>query len=192
MEEGKDGLPVISFATPALFRDWLDRHQETPGLWLKLAKKASGQDSVSYSEALDIALCFGWIDGQTGRYDEEWTLRRFTPRRARSKWSQINCKRVEALVAAGLMEPRGKKEVDEAQADGRWDAAYAGSRTIEIPPDFKKALAANPVAKAFFATISAQNRYAILFRIHDAKKPATRVARIERFVAMLQEGKTLH
>ncbi|MDB6077637.1 MAG: hypothetical protein JWO82_1384 [Akkermansiaceae bacterium] len=188
----KDGLPILAFTAAAGFRNWLSAGQEATGMWLKLGRKGSGHESVTYAEALDAALCFGWIDGQAGKLDADWTLRRFTPRTRRSKWSQINCKRVEELSREGLMEPRGLQEVEAAKADGRWAAAYASSRNIGVPEDLAAALREAPVAAEFFAGISAQNRYAILYRIQDAKKPETRLRRIVKFVAMLAEGKTLH
>jgi uncharacterized protein YdeI (YjbR/CyaY-like superfamily) len=188
----KDGLPIVAFAGAADFQAWLERHRDRPGAWLKLARKGSGIASVTYAAALDIALCYGWIDGQTGKLDDAWTLRRFTPRRSRSRWSQINCKRAEELAAEGKMQARGLREMDAAKSDGRWDAAYAPARTITAPEDFLEALKAHPEAQRFFEQISAQNRYAVLYRIQDAKKPETRVRRIGKFVAMLQEGKTLH
>src|SRR6185503_17685626 len=137
-------------------------------LWLKIAKKGTGAKSVTYAEALDVALCFGWIDGQKARYDDTWFLQRFTSRRARSPWSQINCDKVAQLLETGLMEPAGLEQVEWAKADGRCDDAYRGSRSITVPDDFQAALDANPAARDAFATISRANRYAFLYRIHDA------------------------
>ena len=185
--------PVVPFATAADWEAWLDEHHaDTPGVWLKIARKATGIATVTHAEALDVALCFGWIDGQRNAFDEQWFLQKFTPRRARSRWSKINCGKVETLIAEGRMRPAGQREIDRAKADGRWDAAYASSSTIEVPEDFQAALAADEAADAFFATLNSANRYAILYRIHDAKRPETRARRIAQFVDMLAEGRTLH
>jgi len=189
----KDGLPILPFESAADWELWLvGNHADAPGLWLQIAKKASGMPTVTYSEALDVALCFGWIDGQKASYDDTYFLQRFTPRRARSKWSKINVERVAQLEAGGRMRPAGQTQVDRARADGRWEAAYGGSATITVPDDLQQALDANPPAKAFFATISKGNRYAILYRVHDAKRPQTRAQRIADFVEMLAEGRTIH
>jgi uncharacterized protein YdeI (YjbR/CyaY-like superfamily) len=189
----KAELPTLAFPSQADFERWLDEHHaESDGIWLKLAKKGSGIASVVYSEAVGVALCHGWIDGQVKALDADWYLQRFTPRRARSRWSQINRDKVAALTAAGRMRPAGLAEVQRAKADGRWDAAYAGPASIGVPDDLQAALDANDAARAFFATLTGSNRYAILYRIHDAKRPETRARRIERFVAMLAEGQTLH
>jgi uncharacterized protein YdeI (YjbR/CyaY-like superfamily) len=189
----KRDLPTRAFRSATEFRAWLHReHDRSDGLWLKIAKKGTGAKSVTYAEALDVALCFGWIDGQKARYDDTWFLQRFTPRRARSPWSQINCDKVAQLLETGLMEPAGLEQVERAKADGRWDAAYRGSRSITVPDDFQAALDANPAARDAFATISRANRYAFLYRIHDAKRPQTRASRIEKFISMLAAGETLH
>lgn len=191
--KAKQELPVVPFASEQAWEKWLDTHHaDAPGVWLKLAKLDSGIPSVTYAQALDVALCYGWIDGQKGAFDDEYWLQRFTPRGARSKWSKINCGKVDALIAAGRMKPTGLREVEAARADGRWEAAYAGAKTIIVPEDLLRALDANPKAKAFFATLKSANRYAILFRLHEAKKPETRVRRLEKFVAMLEAGETLH
>jgi uncharacterized protein YdeI (YjbR/CyaY-like superfamily) len=188
-----DDLPVLPFPSQAEWESWLEEnHADAAGLWLKIAKKASGIETVTHAEALDAALCFGWIDGQRGRLDDEWFLQRFTPRRARSRWSQINREKVERLIADGRMRPAGLREIERAKADGRWDAAYASQSTIEVPDDLQQALDANPAAKEFFATLSGSNRYAVLYRIHDAKRAETRTRRIEKFVAMLARGETIH
>jgi uncharacterized protein YdeI (YjbR/CyaY-like superfamily) len=189
----KQGLPVIAFATPAKWEEWLQEHHETSkGLWLKIAKKGSGTVTANYAEALDVALCYGWIDGQKGALDETYFLQRFTPRGPRSKWSKINVDKVAALTAAKKMRPAGLAEVEKAKADGRWEAAYEGQRTITVPEDLQKELDANPKAAAFFKTLSSVNRYAILYRIQDAKKPETRARRIEEFLGMLERGETVH
>jgi uncharacterized protein YdeI (YjbR/CyaY-like superfamily) len=192
VEVGKDGLPVRTFTTVAALERWLERNMDGPGLWVKLAKTDSNQRSISRAEALDTALCFGWIDSQGASYDEEWWLQRFTPRRPRGRWSKINCAKVEALTAAGRMRPEGQAEIDAAKADGRWDAAYAGQRTAEVPPDLQTALDQSPSAAAFFATLSSVNRYAILFRIGSVKRPETRARKIAQYVEMLEAGQTIH
>jgi uncharacterized protein YdeI (YjbR/CyaY-like superfamily) len=186
-------LPVIAFASGQAWEAWLrDEHAHSPGIWLKIAKQASGIATVTYSEALDIALCFGWIDGQKGAADSDFWLQRFTPRTARSKWSKANCTRAESLIVSGRMQPAGQAEVDRAREDGRWDAAYDGSRTATVPEDLQSALNANPAAAAFFAELDRTNRYAVLYRVQDAKRPETRAKRIDNFVTMLAEGRKLH
>ncbi|RKG66688.1 YdeI/OmpD-associated family protein [Corallococcus terminator] len=191
--KAKQELPIVPFASEKAFEQWLAKHHaDAPGVWLKFAKKLSGIASVTYAQAVDVALCYGWIDGQAKPVDDTHWIQRFTPRRARSRWSKINCGKVDALVAAGRMRPAGLREVDAARADGRWDAAYASPSAIAVPEDLLSALDANPKAKAFFATLKGSNRYAILYRIHDAKKPETRARRLEKFVAMLEAGETIH
>src|SRR5919201_4350186 len=157
-----------------------------------MAKKASGIPSVAYPEVLDTALCFGWIDGRRNALDDTYFLQRFTPRRARSRWSRINREKAEALIAAGRMRPAGLAEVERAKADGRWDAAYEGQASIAVPDDLQRELDARPAAKAFYAKLSSQNRYAILYRLQDAKRPETRARRLATFVAMLERGETLY
>jgi uncharacterized protein YdeI (YjbR/CyaY-like superfamily) len=157
-----------------------------------MAKKGAAIESVHYPEVLESALCFGWIDGRREALDGQYFLQRFTPRRARSRWSRINRDKAERLIADGRMRAAGLAEVQRAQADGRWDAAYAGQRSITIPEDLQRELDARPDAKAFFAELSSQNRYAILYRLHDAKRPETRARRLAQFVAMLEAGETLH
>ena len=189
----KDDLPVIAFASREEFAAWLDEHHERPdGLWIKFAKKASGIPTVVYAEALEVALCHGWIDGQVAKFDDRHYLQRFTPRRARSKWSKINRDRATALIESGAMKPAGLAEVERAKADGRWDAAYDAPSRATVPDDLQRALDANPAAAEFFATLSGSNRYAVLYRIQDAKRPETRARRIEKFVAMLARGEKLH
>ena len=186
-------LPIALFETSKDWERWLsENHAEPVGLWLKIAKKAAGKRSVSYSEALDVALCHGWIDGQKQSYDAEYFLQKFTPRRPKSIWSKTNVENVARLEAAGLMQAGGLAAVEAAQADGRWDLAYDSSRTIEVPEDFQAALDENPKAKAFFATLNKTNAYAALWRIQTAKKLETRRARIVRLVAMLEAGEKLH
>jgi uncharacterized protein YdeI (YjbR/CyaY-like superfamily) len=186
-------LPVLSFPSRAAFEEWLaDNHGSAPGLWLKIARKGSGRTTVDYAEALEVALCHGWIDGQKGRHDGEFWLQRFTPRGPRSRWSRINRDKAEALVASGAMRPAGQAQIDAARADGRWDAAYAGQKSATVPDDLAAALAANPAAQAFFGTLDGPNRYAVLYRVEDAKRPETRARRVAQYVEMLAEGRTLH
>jgi uncharacterized protein YdeI (YjbR/CyaY-like superfamily) len=188
-----DDLPIMSFTSQDEWEIWLaDQHETASGLWLKIAKKDADVRTVSYPEAIAVALCFGWIDGQKRAFDDAHWLQRFTPRRPRSRWSRINRDKVQELIDSGRMRPAGLREVELAQADGRWEAAYAGQRTITIPPDLAEALAANDAARAFFETLSSANRYAILYRVNDAKRAETRARRIATYVAMLADGKTLH
>jgi uncharacterized protein YdeI (YjbR/CyaY-like superfamily) len=188
-----DDLPVLLFASPGVLEAWLDdNHAESQGLWLKIAKKGSGVASVTYAEALELALCFGWIDSQKRGFDEKHFLQRFTPRRPRGKWSRINRAKAEALIAAGAMRPSGLAEVEAAKADGRWDAAYAGQRTAEVPADLQLELDGNEAAREFFASLDSANRYAILYRLEDAKKPETRERRLRKFVGMLERGEKIH
>ncbi len=185
--------PVLPFPSAEAWTKWLEEHHGEPdGVWLKIAKKASGVDTVTHAEALDVAIAFGWIDGQRKALDETWFLQRFTPRRARSKWSKINRTKATELIERGEMRPSGLAEVERAKADGRWDAAYDSHRTATVPPDLQQALDANPKAREFFATLNSQNRYAILYRVGDAKRPETRARRIAQFVEMLADGKTLY
>jgi len=189
----KTDLPTVSFSSPQAWRAWLAcEHASSGGVWLKLAKAGSGIASVSYAEALEVALCYGWIDGQKRGLDDDHWLQRFTPRKPRSRWSRINRDKATALIERGEMQPAGLREVEAAQADGRWDAAYEGQRTATVPEDLQHALDANPGAAAFFATLDSANRYAILYRVQDAKKPETRIRRIEQYVAMLAAGEKLH
>ena len=188
-----DDLPILAFESATAWEAWLaEQHATAPGVWLKLAKRGSGQASVTYAEALDVALAYGWIDGQKGRSDAAWWLQRFTPRRPSSRWSRVNRDKALALIEAGRMQPAGMREVERARADGRWDAAYASQRTMTVPDDLRAALDANPAASAFFATLDGANRYAVLYRVQDAKRPETRARRIEKYVAMLAAGEKLH
>ena len=181
--------PVIAFESQAAWEAWLAaNHTTSSGVWIKIAKKSSGIPTVTHAEALEGALCYGWIDGQRNKFDDVWFLQRFTPRRARSNWSKVNCGKAEKLIEEGRMRPAGLREVERARADGRWDAAYDAPSQATVPPDLQQALDENPAAAAFFATLNSQNRFAILYRIQDAKKPETRLRRIEKFVAMLNEG----
>lgn len=188
-----DALPTLAFATQQEWEAWLDvHHADTPGLWLKIAKKEAGERSVTYAEALEGALCYGWIDGQKAALDERHWLQKFTPRRPRSVWSKVNRAKAEALIAAGRMRPAGLRQVELAQADGRWDAAYDGQSTVAVPADLQRALDDNPDAMAFFNTLDRVNRYAILYRIQTAKKPDTRAARIQKFVGLLSRQEKIH
>ena len=182
----------MRFASAADYEEWLEReHASSDGIWVEFAKKGNPTPSVTYLEAVEVALCFGWIDGQVKRSEEDgWYRQRFTPRRRRSKWSEINVGRAEALIAAGRMRPAGLAEVERAKADGRWDEAYASPSRMTVPDDLRRALDANPRAAENFAKLNATNRYAILYQVHDAKRPETRARRIERFVAMLERGET--
>ncbi|MGH6615574.1 YdeI/OmpD-associated family protein [Sphingomonas sp.] len=193
METGRAGLPILPFADAAAWEAWLGAQpRDCKGVWLKFAKAGTGVPSVSKAQAIDGALIHGWIDGQLNPFDHHWWLVRFTPRKARSKWSENNRLRATELIAAGRIAPAGQAEIDAAKADGRWDAAYASQSTIEVPDDLIAAFDAEPAARAFFDTLTGANRYAILYRIHDAKKPETRAARIAKFVSMCARGETLH
>lgn len=184
---------IRSFESATAFEAWLaDEHERSDGIWLCFAKKGSGIASVTYAEAVDLALCYGWIDGQAKSLDESRYLQRFTPRRARSKWSKINCDKVERLVREGRMKPRGLAEVERAKADGRWDAAYDSPKTATVPDDLAAALAQSPQAEARFATLDSTNRYAMLYGLQDAKRPETRARRIAKYVAMLEAGELLY
>jgi uncharacterized protein YdeI (YjbR/CyaY-like superfamily) len=184
--------PVLFFATPADLEAWLDEHgEESDGIWLKFAKKGSGIRSVVYAEAVEVALCHGWIDGQAKRLDEERYLQRFTPRRPRSKWSRINREKAERLIAEGRMRPAGLREIERAREDGRWDDAYDPPTTATVPDDFQQALDAEPAARKFFETLGSTKRYSFLYRIADAKRPETRARRIAEYVELLAGGKTL-
>ena len=186
-------IPIVPFADQVAWNKWLDKHHTTSvGIWIRIAKKGSGIPSVSHPEALDVALCYGWIDSQRKGYDEKTFIQKFTPRGARSIWSVINRNKAVALLESGKMMPAGISEMERAKKDGRWDAAYASQATIEIPPDLQAALDAKPRAARFFATLTSQNRYAILFRVHNAKRAETRARRIADFVAMLERHETIH
>ena len=185
-------LPIEHFMDAAAWERWLEEHPGSTGVWLKIAKKDSGIVSVNYAQALDVALCHGWIDGQKKGLDAQFFLQRFTPRRPRSLWSKINIGHVERLTAAGRMASAGQREVDAAKADGRWQAAYAGSSLMEVPAELAAALARNRKAKAFFETLDKTNRYSFCWRVHTARKPETRTARAAKFVKMLAKGEKIH
>ncbi|MEF2977934.1 YdeI/OmpD-associated family protein [Subtercola sp. YIM 133946] len=184
---------ILYCATAEAWAEWLAaNHDSSPGIRLAIAKKGGDHPSVSYAEALDEALCYGWIDGQKGSLDAHHFLQNFGPRRPQSLWSKINVEKASALVAAGRMRAAGAAEIERAKANGRWAAAYAGSKTIEVPDDLAAALAGNPPAAAFFATLTSQNRYAVLFRINNVKRAETRARKIAEFVAMLSRGETIY
>ena len=193
MTEVRSGLRMVGFADQREFEDWLaGQPPDAAGLWIKFAKKGTGKASLSKAEAIDAALCHGWIDGQLDKYDDAYWLVRFTPRKPRSKWSEINRTRALQLIRAGQMRETGLAQVNAARADGRWDAAYAPASTAEVPPDLQEALDHFPRAAVFFATLTGPNRYAILYRIGAVKKPETRARKITNYIAMLERGETIH
>jgi uncharacterized protein YdeI (YjbR/CyaY-like superfamily) len=185
-------LPTQPFTDQRAFAQWLARNHAQPGLWIKMAKAASGIPSINYAQALEVALCWGWIDGQSRRIDDRWFVQKFTPRARRSIWSKINCQKATALISAGKMKPPGLAEVERAKQDGRWARAYDSPSRATVPEDFTAALAASGSASAFFATLDSRNRYAILFRLQTAKKPETRARRIADFVRMLARKEKLY
>jgi uncharacterized protein YdeI (YjbR/CyaY-like superfamily) len=189
----KPDLPVVSPPTRDAWAGWLsDHHADADGVWLRIERKGAGPAALTHPEALEVAIAYGWIDGTRKRLDDRHYLQRFTPRRPRSRWSQINRDKALELIERGTMTPAGLAEVERAKADGRWDAAYAGQRTMAVPDDLLVELERNPAAAQLFARLDSRNRYAILYRIDDAKKPETRARRIEKFVAMLNEGRTIY
>ena len=186
-------LEIMLFNSEQDWEQWLEEHHTTsPGTWLKIAKKEAGKESVSYQEALTVALCFGWIDGQKNKFDNEYWLQKFTPRRPRSPWSAINRDKATQLIEQSKMREAGLREVERARQDGRWDTAYASQSKATVPDDLQAALDQNEAAKAFFEQLNSVNRYAILYRIQSAKKPETRQKRIAQFVEMLAEKKKLY
>jgi uncharacterized protein YdeI (YjbR/CyaY-like superfamily) len=186
-------LPTVEFASRGEWESWLaEEHARSAGVWLKLAKKNSKAETVSRSDALEVALCYGWIDGRANSLDEDYWLQSFTPRTARSKWSKINREKARELIDTGAMKPAGLREIERAKADGRWEAAYDSPSTATVPDDLERELAKNEKAREVFATLDSRNRYAILYRIQDAKKPETRARRIAKYVAMLGEGKKIY
>jgi len=186
-------VPEVGFATAAEWTAWLaEHHERSPGVRLRIAKKGTGVESVTHAQALEAALAHGWIDGRANRVNETWFAQWFGPRRRGSRWSAINRRTAERLIAEGAMTPAGLRAVEEARANGNWDVAYAGPRSITVPDDLQAELDRRPDAARMFAALSGQNRYAILYRIQDAKRPETRTRRIEKFVAMLEAGETIH
>ncbi|KAB2729211.1 YdeI/OmpD-associated family protein [Brucella intermedia] len=193
MTELRSGLPIVSFADQIALESWLaEQPSDSKGAWVRFRKKGSSIASVTKAQAIDSALCYGWIDGQLDKYDADSWLVRFTPRRPRSKWSDENRKRALELISAGRMQASGRLEIDKAMADGRWEAAYAPASKAEVPSDLQTALDANPKAAAFFATLTGANRYAILYRIGAVKKAETRARKIGDLVGMLERGETIH
>jgi uncharacterized protein YdeI (YjbR/CyaY-like superfamily) len=192
MAPANDPLSLIEFPDAEAWARWLEHNPESAGVWLKIAKKQAPASTVSHPEALETALCFGWIDGQRAPLDEHYWRQRFTPRKRRSKWSQINREKAERLIAEGRMRPSGQAQVTAAKQDGRWEAAYEPQGSATVPEDFQRELDRNPDAKAFFETLRGVNRYAFLYRIQDAKRPETRAKRIAKFVAMLNNSETFY
>jgi uncharacterized protein YdeI (YjbR/CyaY-like superfamily) len=191
--ETMKGLPVIFFADDGEWEAWLSvNYGLDSGIWVKMAKKRSGIKSIAYKEALDVALCYGWIDGQSKSIDETYYIQKFVPRRKKSLWSKINIGKAERLIAAGRMKEAGFTVIEAAKADGRWDAAYESTKSAVVPLDLATFLEGKPVVKAFFESLNSANRYAVLFRLMTAKTPATREARFAKITAMLEEGKTFH
>jgi uncharacterized protein YdeI (YjbR/CyaY-like superfamily) len=189
----KDNLPILEFTDRAAWQSWLDEeHESSRGVWIKIAKKASGIPTVTHAEALEDALCHGWIDGQRAPHDDTHFLQRFTPRRPRSRWSEINRDKAIQLIEQGRMKPAGLAQIQAAKADGRWEAAYAPQSSQAVPEDFQRALDDNPAANEFFKTLKGVRRYAFLYRIGDAKRPETRARRIKEYVALLAEARTLN
>jgi uncharacterized protein YdeI (YjbR/CyaY-like superfamily) len=185
--------PVISFESPKQWTAWLAKnHTVSSGVWLRIAKKGTGPKSLSYDQALEAALCYGWIDGQKKSYDESSWLQRFTPRGPKSGWSKINRQKAEALAKLGKLKPAGRAAVESAKQDGRWDAAYDSARSAGVPDDLRQALDRNAKAKAFFATLDGRNRYAILYRLQTAKRPETRVKRLQLFIGMLERNEGIY
>ena len=191
--DSPDGKPVVEFRKRSEWTKWLEKnHDKSSGVWLRMAKKDSGLDSISRNDALDSALCYGWIDGQARSESDKTWLQKYTPRTKRSIWSKINREKVQALIDVGEMRPAGLAEIERAKKDGRWDAAYDSSKTITVPDDLQKALNKNKKAKAFFDKLDSRNRYAVLFRTHGAKKQETREKRIKQFVEMLERGEKIY
>ncbi|MGZ5200452.1 MAG: YdeI/OmpD-associated family protein [Telluria sp.] len=189
----QDEDQAMRFAHQAEWAEWLSRHHaSSAGAWLAHAKKGSAIPTVSYAEALEVALCFGWIDSRKKALDSQHFLQRWTPRSSKSIWSKVNRDSALRYIEEGKMQPAGLAEVERARRDGRWDAAYDPVSKAEVPPDLQAALDADPAAAAMFATLTSQNRFAILFRLQAAKKAETRAARLEKFVAMLARGETIH
>ncbi|WP_199552408.1 YdeI family protein [Streptomyces sp. N35] len=193
MQTYEDGVEILVPASAAELEAWLDEHHgERTALWVKIAKKHTGIPSLTWDEMVDTVLCFGWIDGLRRGFDDTYFLQRTTPRRPRSPWSQVNVNKAEALIAAGRMRPRGLAEVESARTDGRWEAAYASQKNATAPPDLVEALDANPAARAFYETLGKADQYALYFRLVTARTEKTRLARLERFVATMAEGRKVN
>lgn len=192
-ESERAGLPIMHFEDSEALERWLEEQPaDHKGIWLKIAKKGQGVRSVSVPEAIDAGLCFGWIDGLINRFDERFYLVRYTPRRPKSKWSEINAQRAEALLTQNKVRPGGLRQIEAAKADGRWEAAYPPASRIAVPDDFTAALAGNEKARAFFEGLSGANRYALLYRLHEVRDPAKRAAAVEKWVERLERGETVH
>jgi uncharacterized protein YdeI (YjbR/CyaY-like superfamily) len=193
MNSERAAEPGLLFANQLAWATWLAKnHGKSPGVWLRLAKKSSGVSSVTYAQAIESALCYGWIDGQKKSFDDHYWLQRFTPRSDKSIWSKINREKALTLIEGGHMKSAGLREIERARSDGRWKDAYDSARTASVPEDLQAELDRNPKAKAFFATLNAQNRYAVLFRIQTARKPETRARKIKLFVNMLENHEMLY
>lgn len=193
MRKTSDDLSILLFETQTDWEAWLEENHATqPGVWMRLAKKGSGLKSVNYIEAVEAALCFGWIDGQAKGFDESSHIQRFTPRRPRSKWSKINRERAEALIATGRMRPAGMQAIEQAKQNGQWEAAYDPPSTAAPPSDFQAELDKDPEARAFFESLDSRNRFAILYRIQTAVKAETRARRIQKFILMLKNREKLY
>ena len=191
--EKKSELPTLAFASQEKLSAWYTKNHDTsPGIWLKVAKKDSGIPSVTIVEALDVALCYGWIDGQRDAFDDKYYLQKYTPRRPKSIWSKINVEKVARLIKSGEMQPAGLKAIEAAKADGRWAKAYDGQKNMSVPEDFQAALNKSKKAKAFFETLNRVNQFAILFRIHNVKKAETRTRKIKQFIEMLEKGEKIY
>lgn len=192
MDKQSHEKPIL-FSTDKDWEVWLSQHYtQVDGVWMKVAKKGAGAKSIAIGDALDIALCYGWIDGQRRAYDDTYYLQKYTPRRPKSLWSKVNIAKVEALIAAGRMQAPGFAAIEAAKTDGRWEAAYASQRTATMPPELETALNKSPGAKAFYDTLNKTNKYAIIWRLLTAKTEKTKGARLEKMIAMLEEGKTFH
>ena len=188
-----NSYPILPFASQEGWETWLAEHSaDSKGVWLEIARVETGIPSVNYAEALESALCYGWIDGQKAALDEQYWLQKFTPRGTKSGWSKINCQKAEALIAAGRMQAAGLRQVELAKADGRWEAAYESQRTIGVPEDLQLELDKHPAARTFFDTLDRANRYAVLYRVTTARKPETRAARITKLVEMLEHKEKIH
>ncbi len=186
-------LPTVVFESEAKWEAWLtENYGDSQGVWLKIAKKGTGVTTVNYADALTVALCFGWIDGQRNKFDEVYFLQKFTPRRPKSIWSQVNCAKVTELIEQGRMREPGLAEIEKAKQDGRWDEAYPSQSNATVPDDLQQALDQNPQAQAFFDSLNSQNRFAILFRLHTAKRAETRQKRLNEFIIMLTEGRKIY
>ncbi len=191
--KSRENLPIFAFESQPAWDAWLEgNHGSSTGIWLKIAKKETGIASVNYNQAVETAISYGWIDGQKAAFDENYWLQKFTPRGSRSIWSQVNCEKAEALIAAGKMHAAGMHQVELAKSDGRWQTAYAPQSKIEIPPDLQSELEKNPAAGTFFNELNSLNRFAILYRLQTAKKSTTRSARLKKFIEMLARGEKIH